>query len=162
MDALCPLGHTHEHTGEPASRQAACVIVQATTAVRGASISPKEKLLPSILEALQIQPWTIIVSVSSVPTVLQKCFLPSLFGFSRFPLTCPDYLLLSATQEHRNWCNGACLQESVSVGIIVGDLKIKSFLIMVGSEFNIKRRIAERRGKEEEGQGGGILHGDKD
>lgn len=43
----------------------------------------------------------------------------------------------------------------VSVGVIVKDFKIKSFLIMVASEFNIKRRIGERRGKEEEGQGGG-------
>lgn len=48
----------------------------------------------------------------------------------------------------------------VSVGVIVRDFRIKSFLITVASEFNIKRRIGERRGREEAEKQ--VLHGDKD
>lgn len=76
--------------------------LQDTIADKGLQISaqlPKPK---------QTQLWTIIVSVSSAPAVLGKCFLPSLFGFSRFPLTCAESMALSSTYRKKKLMKPIC------------------------------------------------------
>lgn len=122
--------------------------LQDTIADKGLWVTAKEPA--QLPKPRQTQPWTTAVSVSSAPAVLEKCFLPSLFGFSRFPLTCAKSMVLSTTYRKKNWQSLSA--KEVYEGVIVKDFKTESFFIMVGSEINMKR-IKERWGVKREERG---------